>query len=685
MKKVTDLTKLRNIGFVAHIDAGKTTTTERIIYYSGKSHKIGEVHDGAAVMDWMAQEQERGITITAASTSCFWKYRDDTFQINILDTPGHVDFTVEVERSLRVLDGVVVIFCGVGGVEPQSETVWRQADRYKVPRLAFINKMDRVGADYYGVLKQMKEILQTEPVSITIPMGQEDDFGGVIDLLTMTAFTFGDDNYGMSVVQTDIPDEYKEKAKTARDDLLEQLTLFDDELLEAVLNEEEISTDQIRVSIRKSCLANMITPVYCGSAFKNKGIQPVLNGIVEFLPSPLDLPPIEGEDLKGKKTIKRHPDPEEPLSALLFKIQSDSFARSINYLRIYSGTLKVGEQVYNPVKDKKERISKIFLLHANKREEVDQAIAGDIVAVTGLNHSTTGDTICRKGSEIILERIESPNPVISIAIEPKTKADQDRLDDCLSRLEMEDPSFSVGKDKETGQILISGMGELHLDILVDRLKREFKLDVNTGKPQVAYRETVEKSATATEVFDHPLAGKAAYGSCTLEVSPLKEGEKNVVEFSSDLEELDSHLKQMIKEGVEEGFGSGVMSGYPVLYTRVTVKDVEIREEEFNPQAFKIAASMAFRKCLLQGEPVLLEPIMKVEVTTPEEFTGDIIGDLNSRKGRVKSIDDKKGIQIVSVSVALSTMFGYLTILRSLSQGRATFSMMFDHYEKVPPS
>ncbi len=681
MKKVSDLTKLRNIGFVAHIDAGKTTTTERILYYTGKSHKIGEVHDGAAVMDWMAQEQERGITITAASTSCFWQHNGETHQINILDTPGHVDFTVEVERSLRVLDGVAVIFCGVGGVEPQSETVWRQADNYKVPRIAFINKMDRVGADYDAVLMQMTEILGTEPVSINIPLGKEEAFEGVIDLISMKALTFDSEDLGSSVMENEIPDEYREIADAEREKLLEKLTLFDDELLEAVLDEADISEEAIKASVRKSCLGNKITPVFCGSAFKNKGIQPLLSGILEFLPSPLDLPPVEGEDLKGKKGIERKPDPGEPLAALLFKIQADSFAGTINYLRIYSGTLKVGEQVYNPIKDKKERIGKIFLLHANKREEVDQATAGEIVAVVGLNFSTTGDTICRKGAEILLERIESPNPVISIAIEPKTKADQDRLNDSLGKLEIEDPSFSVGKDKETGQILISGMGELHLDILVDRLKREFKLDVNTGKPQVAYRETIGKANKATEVFDKQLAGKPVFAGCTLELSPYEAEERNIIEFSPDLE-ISKDIKQMVREGIEEGFGSGVISGYPVLYTRALVRDIEVRDDEYNLSGFKIAASLALRKCLLQGDPVLLEPIMKVEVTTPVEFTGDIIGDLNSRKGRVKSIDDKKGIQILSVSVALSTMFGYLTILRSLSQGRATFSMMFDHYEKV---
>jgi elongation factor G len=681
MRKAPDLNKLRNIGFVAHIDAGKTTTTERILYYTGRSHKIGEVHNGAAVMDWMAQEQERGITITAASTSCYWDYNGETCQINILDTPGHVDFTVEVERSLRVLDGVVVIFCGVGGVEPQSEAVWRQAEKYGVPRIAFINKMDRVGADYYTVLERMADVLETRPVSVNIPLGREDDFEGIIDLVRMKVVRFDSESLGVELTESEVPEEYREKAETEKEKMLEALTLFDDELLEAVLNESEIDEKRVNLSIRRSCLQNKITPVFCGSAFKNKGIQPLLNGVIEFLPSPLDVPPIKGEDPSGKKELFRKPDPEEPLAALLFKIQADSFARTLNYLRIYSGVMKVGEQVYNPVKDKKERISKIFLLHANKREEVESATAGEIVAVVGLNFSTTGDTICRKGSEIILERIETPNPVISIAIEPKTKADQERLDDCLGRLEIEDPSFSVGRDKETGQILISGMGELHLDVLVDRLKREFKLDVNTGKPQVAYRETIEKTAAAKEIFDKQIAGKTVYAGCSLEAIPQKGQEKNSIVFNPEVD-VGEDIRQIIKEGIEEGLASGVISGYPVLYARVEIKGVDFRDDEFNLSGFKIAASLALRKCLLQGRPTLLEPIMKVEITTPAEFTGDIIGDLNSRKGRVKSIEDKKGIQNLSVSVALSTMFGYLTILRSLSQGRATFSMMFDHYEKV---
>jgi len=681
MKKEQDLVNLRNIGLIAHIDAGKTTTTERILYYTGKSHKIGEVHDGAATMDWMAQEQERGITITAASTSCFWDYRNRHNQINILDTPGHVDFTVEVERSLRVLDGAVVIFCGVAGVQPQSETVWRQADNYGVPRLAFINKMDRAGADYKSALQQMEEILGTHPVCINIPLGQEDSFSGIIDLIQMKVVSFDDASLGAELTESEIPEDFIKEAKEAREKMIESLTLFDDALLENVLEEKEITEDQMIASIRNSCLKNEITPVFCGAAFKNKGIQPLLNGVVDFLPSPLEKPPVKGTDLKGKKEIERKPDAKEPLAALVFKIQADTFSGTLGYLRIYSGTLNTGEQIFNPIKNKKERIGKIFLMHANKREEAESVTAGEIVAVVGLNFSTTGDTLCSKANTIILEDITSPTPVISIAIEPKTKADQDRLDDGLSKLEIEDPSFSVGKDKETGQLLISGMGELHLEVLVDRLRREFGLAVNTGKPQVAYREAIDKPSVESETFDKQISGKPVFARCTLEITPSAEDPSNEIEFSPAIK-VSKEIKKVVQEGIVEGLSSGVLAGYPVLNVKVAVNDIQIREDEFELTAFKIAASMALRKCLFQGNPVLLEPIMSVEITTPSEFTGDIIGDLNSRKGRVKSIEDKKEIQILSVTVALSTMFGYLTILRSLSQGRATFSMMFDHYEKV---
>ncbi|MBU2646862.1 elongation factor G [bacterium] len=684
MERTPKLSNVRNIGIIAHIDAGKTTTTERILFYTGKSHKIGEVHDGAATMDWMAQEQERGITITAASTSCFWKVKEQVNQINIIDTPGHVDFTLEVERSLRVLDGAVVVFCGVAGVEPQSETVWRQANAHGIPRLSFINKMDRIGADFDAAVAQVKEILGAHPICINIPLGQEEGFKGVIDLINMQAITFSEASLGAEVTLKPIPEEFREKAQSARESMIETLTLFNDDLLESVLEDRAISTQQIIDSIRAACLRNEITPVLCGSAFKNKGIQPLLDGIVRFLPSPLDRPAIRGTDISGKKILERKPEPDEPLAALVFKIQADSFAGRISYLRIYSGTIHVGQQVYNPSKEKKERISKIFLMHANKREEVSAASAGEIVVVIGFNFSTTGDTICQKGHEILLEKIDSPIPVISIAIEPKTKADQDRLDESLQKLEVEDPSFSVGRDKETGQILISGMGELHLEILVERLKREFGLKVNTGKPQVAYRETIKKAATASEIFDKPIAGRTIFAGCVVMVEPLPGKEKNAIEFSPDIEASDI-IKTAIRSGIEEGLISGVISGYPVLKVRVVIQEVTIKEEEVDPTAFRIAAALALRKCLLAGKPVLLEPVMSVEITTPAEFTGDIIGDLNSRKGRVKSIEDKKEIQILSVGVALSTMFGYLTILRSLTQGRASFSMMFDHYDEVHPT
>jgi len=683
MERNPKLSSVRNIGIIAHIDAGKTTTTERILFYSGKSHKIGEVHDGPATMDWMAQEQERGITITAASTSCFWKVDGHNNQINIIDTPGHVDFTVEVERSLRVLDGAVVVFCGVAGVEPQSETVWRQANSHSIPRLSFINKMDRTGADFDAAVAQIGKILGAQPLCVNIPLGTEDSFKGVIDLIRMQAAYFSEENLGTDVIWKEIPEEENERAQTARRKSIELLTLYDDTLLEAVLEDEEVSEEQLLQSIRTACLRDEITPVVCGSAFKNKGIQPLLNSIVHFLPSPLDRPPVRGTDLKGN-IIERKPDSGEPLAALVFKLQADSFAGRISYLRIYAGSIKVGQLVYNPLKEKKERVGKIFLMHANKREEVNSASAGEIVVVVGFNFSTTGDTICQKGQEIILENIDSPIPVISIAIEPKTKADQDRLNENLLKLEIEDPSFSVGRDNETGQILISGMGELHLEILVDRLKREFGLNVNTGKPQVAYRESISKEATCREIFDKQISGKAVFASCLLSVEPLSQDEKNRIEFAADLK-ISKDIQAAIRSGIEEGLISGVISGYPVVKVRVNVEEVEYKEEEADPTAFKIAASLALRKCLLAGKPVLLEPVMKVEITTPTEFIGDIIGDLNSRKGRVRSIEDKKEAQILSVGVALSTMFGYLTILRSLSQGRASFSMMFDHYEDVPPT
>ena len=680
MRRSLELSILRNIGIIAHIDAGKTTTTERILYYTGESHKIGEVHDGTAIMDWMAQEQERGITITAAATSCFWSVKGRKYQINIIDTPGHVDFTVEVERSLRVLDGAVVVFCGVSGVEPQSEAVWRQADAHRVPRLAFINKIDRTGADFYGVVSQIKNILQAVPVCMNIPLGRENTLRGVIDLIRMKALTFGDESLGVETEVIEIPSEYCEEAEQAREKMIETLTLFDDTLLEKVLDEEPLSEKDILSSIRSKCVSSLITPVYCGSAFKNKGVQPLLDGIVDFLPSPLDILPAEGEDPRKKKVLCLA-DENRPLAALVFKIQSDSFAGSIAYLRIYSGSLEVGEQVFNPLKNKKERVNKIFLMHADKREEVGRAMAGDIIAVAGFNFSTTGDTICRKGEEIILEKIESPTPVISIAIEPRTKADQEKLKDSLKKLEKEDPSFSTGIDKETGQTLISGMGELHLDILVDRLRREFKLDVNTGKPQVAYRETISRGATESDFFDKPILGKPVFAGCTLEMEPLEAVGLNEINIATSLQ-LTNDVKEMLCEGIDEGLASGVLSGYPVLNVRVSVKEVQYNETDFNLTAFKVAASLAVRKCLLSGNSILLEPHMKVEINTPSEFTGDIIGDLNSRKGRILSIEDKNELQVLSVGVALSTMFGYLTTLRSLSQGRATFSMMFDHYEKI---
>jgi len=674
-----DLTRLRNIGIIAHIDAGKTTTTERVLYYTGRSHRIGEVHDGAATMDWMAQEQERGITITAAATTTYWE-QGGKYQINIIDTPGHVDFTLEVERSLRVLDGAVVVFCGVSGVQPQSETVWHQADHYKVPRMAFINKMDRVGADFNVVVKQIEEVLHATPVPINIPIGAEDHFLGLIDLVRMQAVYFDEDSLGAEVRREEIPQDLAQSAAMAREVMMEQLTLFDDELLERVLAEEDIKAEEISGIIRTLCLDNKITPVLCGSAFKNKGIQPLLDAVVDYLPSPMDIPPVEGILPGTTQIVVRKADPLEPLTALVFKIQADSFAGVISYLRVYSGVLKQGDQYFNPRQGKKERVGKIFRMHANKREELAEVGPGEIVAVAGLQFSNTGDSICKKNEEVILEDIQPSVPVISIAVEPKTKADQDKLTDILGRLEREDPSVAVSQDKETGQTLLSGMGELHLEVLVDRMKREFKLDVGTGKPQVAYRETILTKNSHHEIFDKPMAGKSSFAGVTLEARPLDAKAENSVSWASGITPAEE-LQRLIEEGILEGLGSGVISGYPVIQVGVTITGLEIKEEEFHPQAFKVAAALALRKCLLAGTSVLLEPVMQVEVTTPPDFTGDIIGDLNSRRGRVQSIEDKKGMQLLTVGVALSTMFGYLTSLRSLSQGRATFSMMFDHYEK----
>lgn len=676
-----DRDHLRNIGIVAHIDAGKTTTTERVLFYTGKSHKIGEVHDGAATMDWMAQEQERGITITSAATTCFWESDGEKSQINIIDTPGHVDFTIEVERSLRVLDGVIVVFCGVSGVEPQSETVWRQAERYKVPRMAFINKLDRVGADYQAVARQIEEDLESSPLMMNIPIGSEDALKGIVDLIEMKAVYFAEDSLGLNVAEDVIPEELLEEATLKREEMLEKLSEFNDDLLEKLLEGEEITKDFLLPIIRKQCIDNKVVPVFCGSAFKNKGVQPLLDGVVRYLPSPGDLKEIKGEDPEKGKEIVRRLEDNENLAALVFKIQADSFAGVVAYARVYSGVLKVGTQVFNVTKQKKERISKIFRMHSNKREEISEAGAGEIVAVIGLNFATTGDTITEKAHPVLLENIQSPEPVISEAIEPKTNADLPKLQETLAKLEREDPSFSVGKDQETGQTIISGMGELHLEVMVDRIKREYNLTVNVGKPQVAFRETVSNSKSIEEIFEKPVQGKPAHVECKLEVSPLGTGSGNQIEISES-GWITGEIKNELIEVLENGLKAGVVAGYPVLDVAVKLLRVDTRDEEMNPSALKIAASLALRKGLQMAGPVLLEPFMLVEVVSPPEFTGDIIGDLNSRKGRVKAIEERKSVQAISSTVALSSMFGYLTTLRSLSQGRATFSMMFDHYEKV---
>ena len=673
---------LRNIGVIAHIDAGKTTTTERILYYTGKSHRIGEVHDGAATMDWMLQEQERGITITSAATTCFWKSGNQDYQVNIIDTPGHVDFTIEVERSLRVLDGAIVVFCGVSGVEPQSETVWRQADEYKIPKLVFVNKLDRIGADYFGVINQVQKKFNSIPIRVNVPVGTEGGFEGIIDLIDMQAVCFDEKSQGMNFEIKDIPEGMKSFAEEQRNLMLEDLSVFDDQLLEKLVEGKEIREDQIIRVLREACLSNKIVPVFAGSAFKNKGVQHLLDGVARYLPSPLDLPPIKtfGE-IHSEKVVFLKQAEEEDLTALVFKIQTDTFAGTLAYLRIYTGNLVSGTQLYNPGKRKKERVSKIFRMHANKREEMNEASAGDIVAVLGLNFATTGDTICEKGKSYLLDNIQSPEPVISVAIESKTKVDADKLKTSLKKLEREDPSFVFGTNQETGQLIISGMGELHLDVLVDRLKREFGLVVNVGQPQVSYRESIVNNVKVSEIFNKPMDGKTVYAGCTLELEPLAIGQGIQTHFSEKVS-VSKELREVVESGIRDGFGSGIIAGYPVIDVKTNIVKVDIKEEEYNTEAFKIVAALALRKGLQQAESVLLEPVMLVEVMTPAEFTGDIIGDLNSRKGKVKSVEDKNDRQLVSVNVVLSAMFGYLTALRSLSQGRATFSMVFDHFEKV---
>ena len=679
MPRAVSLEKTRNIGIMAHIDAGKTTTTERVLYYTGISYKIGEVHQGTAVMDWMVQEQERGITITSAATTCFWQ----DHRVNIIDTPGHVDFTIEVERSLRVLDGAVAVFCGVGGVEPQSETVWRQADRYHVPRVAFVNKMDRIGADFDRVVREIRERLRANPVMVQLPLGIEDDFRGVIDLVTMKAVVWEDESLGARYREEEIPADVRGAAEAAREQLLEAVADVSEPLMERYLNGEPISETDIRAAVRAGTLQMKLVPVVCGSAFKNKGVQPLLDAVIAYLPSPLDVPPVRGINPNSSHEEERLARDDEPFTALAFKIMSDPYVGTLTFLRVYSGVMTSGSYVYNSVKGKKERVGRLLKMHANKREEIKEVYAGDIVAAVGLRDTTTGDTLCDESKPIVLERMQFPDPVISIAIEPKTKVDQERLGGSLHKLATEDPSFRVSTNTETGQTLISGMGELHLEIIVDRLLREFKVDANVGKPQVAYKETVRKAVEHEAKFIRQTGGRGQYGHVVLRLEPLPAG--GGFEFVDGTKGgvIPREYIPAIEKGVKEAMESGMLAGYPVVDVKATVVYGSYHEVDSSEIAFKIAGSMAFKEAMAKANPVILEPIMSLEVVTPEEFMGDVISDINRRRGRIVGQEPRGNTQVIAAVVPLAEMFGYATDIRSRSQGRATFTMQFSHYEPVP--
>lgn len=663
---------------MAHIDAGKTTVTERMLYYTGKIHKIGDTHEGAAQMDWMEQEKERGITICSAATTCIWKGN----RINIIDTPGHVDFTVEVERSLRVLDGSVALFDAKSGVEPQSETVWRQADKYGVPRICFINKMDATGANFYDSIETIKDKLKANPVAIQIPIGSEQDFVGMVDLVTMKAYIYKDD-LGNEVDETDVPDAYKDKAEEYRQLLLESLAETDEAIMEKYLEGEAISPSELREAIRRATISLSINPVLCGSAYKNKGVQRLLDAIVNYMPSPVDVPAIKGINPDDETEMVRHSSDDEPFAALAFKIVADPFVGKLAYFRVYSGTLQAGSYVYNSTKGRKERIGRILMMHANKREEVDSVSAGDIAAAVGLKDTTTGDTLCDMNNHVILEKMEFPEPVISVAIEPKTKASQEKMSIALSKLAEEDPTFRTYTDEETGQTIISGMGELHLEIIVDRLLREFKVEANIGNPQVAYRESISKEADAEGKYVRQSGGRGQYGHCKIKIEPQEPG--SGFEFVNNIVggAIPKEYVGPVQQGIEEATQAGVLAGYPVLDVKVTLYDGSYHEVDSSEMAFKIAGSMAFRAAVSKAAPVLLEPMMKVEITTPDEYLGDVMGDVSSRRGRIQGMNPKNGVHVLDAFIPLAEMFGYATDLRSNTQGRATYSMQFDHYEKVP--
>jgi elongation factor G len=673
------LDKTRNIGIAAHIDAGKTTTTERILFYTGKVHRMGEVHEGAATMDWMVQEQERGITITSAATTCFW----NDHRINIIDTPGHVDFTVEVERSMRVLDGVVAVFCAVGGVQPQSETVWRQANKYRVPRIVFVNKMDRTGADFFKVVEKIRERLGANAVPVQLPIGSEQQFAGVIDLIKMAAIVYVDE-LGTISEESEIPAELKDLAIEWRERMIEAAVEGDDALMEKYLEGRPISAEEIRAGMRKGTVAGKVVPVVCGSAFKNKGVQPLLDAVVDYLPSPVNVGAVPGVNPKTGAADERAPSDSAPFSALAFKIMADAYVGKLTFFRVYSGTLSKGSYVYNSTKNKRERIGRILRMHANHREDVNEVFAGDIAAAVGLGDTTTGDTLCDEGAPIVLESIVFPDPVIHIAVEPKTKADQEKLGQALQRLSAEDPTFRIHTDEETCQTIISGMGELHLEIIQDRLLREFKVEANVGRPQVAYKETIRQHAKAEGRFVRQTGGRGQYGHCVLEVDPLEPGAG--FEFVNKLVggSIPREFVPPIEQGVKEAMVTGVVAGYPMIDIRVTVVDGSFHDVDSNEMAFKIAGSMGFKAAAHKASPALKEPIMAVEIVTPEEFLGDVIGDLNSRRGRIEGMEPGAGgTQVIKAQVPLAEMFGYATAIRSMTQGRASYSMEPSHYDEVP--
>jgi elongation factor G len=681
----TPIERYRNIGIMAHIDAGKTTTTERVLFYTGVSHKIGEVHDGAAVMDWMEQEQERGITITSAATTCFWKGMDGQFdehRVNIIDTPGHVDFTIEVERSLRVLDGAITVLCSVGGVEPQTETVWRQGNKYQVPRMIFVNKMDRAGADYLRVVNQVRERLGANPVVIQLPIGAEEKFAGVIDLIRMKAIYWEEGNMGTTYEARDIPDDLRAEAESWREKMVEAAAEGGEELLDKFVGDGELTEDEIRKGLRARTLSGEIVVAMCGSAFKNKGVQAMLDAVIDFMPSPVDVPAITGH-LDDDSEGERPADDNEPFAALAFKIATDPFVGNLTFFRVYSGVLNSGDTIYNPVKGKKERIGRILQMHSNDRKEIKEVCAGDIAAAVGLKDVTTGDTLCDIKNRITLERMEFPEPVISVAVEPRTKADQDKMGMALMKLAKEDPSFRVHTDEESNQTIISGMGELHLDIIVDRMKREFKVDANVGRPQVAYRETIRKTVEQEYKFVRQTGGRGQYGHVFLRIEPQAAGEG--YEFANEIVggAVPKEYIPAVDRGVQDQMENGVVAGYPVVDVKVTLYDGSYHDVDSSEIAFKIAASMGFREGAFKADPVLLEPIMKVEVVTPEDYMGDVMGDLNRRRGLPQGMDDTPAGKIIRAEVPLAEMFGYATDLRSMSQGRAVYSMEFQKYAEVP--